>query len=597
MKKLINILIIITFLFLLFGCSSNNVEEDMKLSRVSLTDAFLEDGEWMVKQQQNIDYIRQLDIDKLLYFYYKNAGLPAKNDATPYQDWESNPPHLGITTGHYVSACSMLYAQTGDEWYKERVDYVIGELIKCQQDNGYLLAQPIERFDDLEAGKGIWVSGVPYYFVHKLLAAAIDAYTYCGNTEAIPMASKLADWVYGRMSVLGRNVRNQVLLVEYGGMAETLYRLYDITKSETHKLAAELFHEDLHFGAWASNTDNLYTQHANTSIPKAQGFLKAYLEDGDENMLNAAKNFFDMVVYDRTYPNGGNSRQECFGISGIIYGYTTDVNDNPSETCNIYNMIKLAYSLYELTGDGKYMDYIEIALLNGIMGSINTDGCKTYYQHMYTDAKKVFHKPTTGFWCCTGTGMENFAKVAEALYVNEGDGAVQVNIFVSSKYKDKNGFSFSLKAEDNKVKITITGDGNKTVKLRNPYWAQSASVKINGETVEATEEGGYFSLNRKWKQGDVIEYDIPYKTFLIRCLDNRNYFSLRYGPYLMVAVGEMGKPVIYGANNEEIGENTWRIEPREIGYVMLTDTEPLPIQKYGLVTEETYTMYLTVNAD
>lgn len=60
-----------------------------------------------------------------------------------YEGWES----LGVagqTLGHYLSACAMYYATSGDERFLQRLEYTINELDSCQQANGdgYLAATP-----------------------------------------------------------------------------------------------------------------------------------------------------------------------------------------------------------------------------------------------------------------------------------------------------------------------------------------------------------------------------------------------------------------------------------------------------------------------
>lgn len=42
---------------------------------------------------------------------------------------------------------------------------------------------------------------------------------------------------------------------------------------------------------------------------------------------------------------------------------------NTQETCTMYNVLKLARSLYRWTGDSRYADWYERGLLNGILGT------------------------------------------------------------------------------------------------------------------------------------------------------------------------------------------------------------------------------------
>ena len=41
--------------------------------------------------------------------------------------------------------------------------------------------------------------------------------------------------------------------------------------------------------------------------------------------------------------------------------------------------------------------------------------------------------------------------------------------------------------------------------IRKPAWAQACAVTLNGKAERASESGGWLSLKRDWKQGDVVE--------------------------------------------------------------------------------------------
>lgn len=88
-------------------------------------------------------YLLLLEPNRLLHRFYKNAGLPTKGDV--YGGWESEGLS-GHTLGHYLSACAMMYASTGDNKFKQRVDDIVTELERCQQarKTGYVGAIPNE---------------------------------------------------------------------------------------------------------------------------------------------------------------------------------------------------------------------------------------------------------------------------------------------------------------------------------------------------------------------------------------------------------------------------------------------------------------------
>ena len=531
-----------------------------------------------------------MDTDRLLYWYYYEGGVPIPDGLNPYGDWESVSYLKGITLGHYITTCSMLYVQTGGEqWYLDKVNYCVDELEKCQKPSGYLLSLPETMFDQIEQGV---TAGVPYYFVHKVMAGLLDAYTYCGNKKALTLASRLGDWVYTRTSALTPYQITKMLTIEYGGVGESLYNLYAVTKNGNYLAAARKFNDPKFVNAWSANEDNITDIHANTTIPKATALVKEYLVSNDVKYLAAAENFWEMVVATRTFSNGGNAHQEHFREVGVLAPYCDELDDKPSETCNIYNMIKLSQYLYEITGNGKYIDYIERALLNGIMGSMNDRGCKTYYQYLHTNAKKMFHGRASGFWCCTGTGMENFAKVVESIYHNQGD-TVQYNIFISSSYTD-GAFAADMKCEDEHTLITVTAGGTKTVALRVPYWTVNPTLKINGESVAVkADENGYIILSRDWNVGDTIEYITPYKGSVIKLPDSQDTFSIMYGPYLMAAFGKLEDNELVGSYTDGwLGNLTGKLVRQNNGMFKLeAGGETLTMQKYGLITQGNYTVY------
>ncbi len=146
-------------------------------------------------------YILSLKPDRLLYRFYKNAGLPLKDSI--YGGWE-NDGLSGHTLGHYLSAASMMYASTGRQEFKQRVDYIVGELDKCQdaRKTGYVGAIPNEDSLWYKVQHGIIKSGgfdlngawSPWYTVHKVMAGLVDAYLYCDNKAALAIVTKMADW-------------------------------------------------------------------------------------------------------------------------------------------------------------------------------------------------------------------------------------------------------------------------------------------------------------------------------------------------------------------------------------------------------------------
>ena len=108
---------------------------------------------------------------------------------------------VGQTTGHYRSALSLMYASTGDKRFKERVDYIVSEIAKAQQEHSDGYTGPVRTevwknifSGDLKAHKwGVGGGYVPWYVMHKTFAGLIDTYLHTDNEQALEVLIELAD--------------------------------------------------------------------------------------------------------------------------------------------------------------------------------------------------------------------------------------------------------------------------------------------------------------------------------------------------------------------------------------------------------------------
>lgn len=509
----------------------NDRLEAFPLNCVTLLDPYEENAFSL-----EVKYLKSLDPDRLLRGFYDIAKKKGK--AELYGGWE-NSNIQGHTMGHYLTALAQAYASCGDAELKNTADYVISELEKCQAENGYLGAIPEEHYTRLETGntEGTWV---PWYTMHKILSGLIAVYKFTGRQKALDIASRLGDWIFSKTVYWDAEMQKTVLSTEYGGMNDCLYELYSLTLNKDHLVAAHCFDElplftELYFGR-----DILDGKHANTTIPKFLGALNRYLVlgEGEEFYLIASMNFWDTVVNNHSYITGGNSEWEHFGTPNILDAERTECN---CETCNTYNMLKLTRHLFMLTGDRKYRDYYESTLINAILSSQNPEtGMTTYFQPMATGFFKAYSSPYDHFWCCTGSGMENFSKLGDSIYFHS-DNSLLVNRFTSSaiKWKEKN-ITLIQQADLPKITFTVKGSAEFTLMLPLTSWCKEMpTVKINGEAVTATESDGFIALDRSWNDADTVEYTLPMKICAHRLPDNKSSFCFTYGPYVLSA--DLGK--------------------------------------------------------
>src|SRR5215469_18562249 len=101
-----------------------------KLRPFDLNSVRLRPGEALEALEVNRRYLMGLDPARLLHTFRLNAGLPST--AEPLGGWEAPNNELrGHFTGHYLSACALLAAQTGDATVRERGVLMAMELAKC----------------------------------------------------------------------------------------------------------------------------------------------------------------------------------------------------------------------------------------------------------------------------------------------------------------------------------------------------------------------------------------------------------------------------------------------------------------------------------
>jgi DUF1680 family protein len=190
------------------------------------------------------------------------------------------------------------------------------------------------------------------------------------------------------------------------------------------------------------------------------------------------------------------------------------------------------------------MDYYERSLYNHILASVAENNAgNTYHVPLRPGSIKQFGNPNmTGFTCCNGTAIESNTKLQNAIYFKSIDNkALYVNLFVPSKleWTERNIIveqTTSYPKED-QTRLTIKGSGKFDINVRVPSWATKGySVKINGTIQELqAKPGSYLKISRKWKEGDIIDLQMPFQFHLDPVMDQPNIASLFYGPILLAA--------------------------------------------------------------
>lgn len=523
----------------------------LKAEPFALENVLLLDGPFKQAMDRDAAYLLQLEVDRLLAGFREDAGLTPR--AARYGGWESQGV-AGHTLGHYLSACSKMYRATGDARFRERVNYIVKELEECQRKNGdgYVAAIPEGKriFSEVARGdirsKGFDLNGgwVPWYTMHKLLAGLRDAYLYCENEDARRVWIGAADWALRVTDKLNDEQLQTMLRCEQGGMKETAADLYSITGDAKYLALANRFTHKAVLDPLSRHEDCLNGLHANTQIPKMIGCAREYELTGDPYFQSAASFFWETVVKHHSYATGGHSDGEHFGPPDTL---SKRLSTNTTETCNVYNMLKLTKHLFEWQPAAEYADFYERALYNHILGSQDPQsGSVTYYMSLLSGTSKQYQGQFDTFSCCVGTGMENHAQYGEAIYFQDAQG-LYVNLFIASElqWKDK-GVVVRQETrfpEEPRTRLVFhcAQPTECTVHIRRPYWASTDfPITVNGEKQPLTgPPSSFLAIQRTWRDGDVLSVEFPMSFRMEPMPDDPNRVALMYGP--LVLAGALGQ--------------------------------------------------------
>ena len=556
------------------SAQANNpaIDTELRLVRAQplpLDSVRLTGGPLKHAQDLELEYLLALEPDRMLAYLRRSARLEPK--AQGYGGWDGDGRQLtGHIAGHYLSGVSLAFAATGDTRFKERSEYIVSELkaIQDAQGDGYLGAQMDRNRVDgktlfQELSKGVIRSGgfdlngmwSPWYVEHKIFAGLRDAYRYTGNRQALDVEIKFAGWAENILAPLSDEQLQRMMATEFGGMNEVLADLFADTGDRRWLTLAGKFHHTAVINRLAQKEDILPGTHGNTNIPKLYGALKLYLYTGDQTEGAAARFFFDEIAQHHTFATGGNTRNEYFGqpdqLSSMIDGRT-------AETCNIYNMIKMARTLFSTDPEVRYPDYQERALFNHILASQDPDDGRVCY--MVPVGRGVQHEyqgKFQSFTCCVGSAMESHALHADGLYYASPE-KLWVNIYAPStaQWKSANvkvDVSTDLPiGQTATIKFTPQSSKKFTLALRRPFWAGDGfSVKVNGSVFKTSAApDSYVEIARTWKAGDTVEIAMPKTLRKEPLADNPNRFAVMWGP--LTLAGDLG-PEIRGRGGDGQG--------------------------------------------
>ena len=514
-----------------------------RMQGFALDQVRLLDSEFAAAAATNLRYLHSLPVDRLAHSFRVQAGIASH--AAPLGGWEKPDCELRghFSGGHYLSAAALAWASHRDEILKARGDRLVAALAACQQANGYLSAFPESFFDRLSRGQKVWA---PFYTIHKIQAGMLDMYRHAGNQQALRVATGIGDWVVRWLNGFSDDEIAHILKTEYGGINESMCELYALTGNGRYLDAAHRFDQASLFDPLAAHRDELQGLHSNTQVPKVIGAARRYELTGEPRYRRIAEFFWEAITQNRTYATGGSSNDEFWKTGpGDLKG---QLGLYSAECCVAYNLLKLTDHIYRWSGDPRAFDYYERTLYNARLGTQDGDGMKLYYYPLRPGAAKFYNSPTDSFWCCTGSGAEEFARFNDSIYFHD-DGELYVNLFIPSELNwPEQGLRLRQdtafpREPVTRLQLSLAKPATFALNLRVPAWiAPGAGVRVNGEALDVfASPGSYLTLHRAWHDGDRVELDLPMRLHSVALPGDDGLHAAMYGPLVLAArLGSQG---------------------------------------------------------
>lgn len=323
---------------------------------------------------------------------------------------------------------------------------------------------------------------------------------------------------------------------------------------------------------------------------------------GSAHGVNLAEGMKEPLIYYQQHPEqqyldamqkGLHDLTKYNGMAHGLFGADESLHgNNPtqgSELCTAVEMMFTLENSLAITGGVDYADRLEKIAFNALPAQTSEDYMTRQYfqqanQVMLTRAAHNFnvnHAGTdvcygllSGYPCCTSNMHQGWPKFVQNLWYATPDNGLAALIYSASDVNANvaNGVPVTFKEETNypfDENIRFTLSLNKKIKtvsfpfhLRIPAWCKNATVKINGTALQQSPGNQIVKINREWKNGDVVELQLPMHIFKNTWYENS--VSVERGPLVYaLKIGQDIKlvkndrdPIAYGSEYYEVRPTT-----------------------------------------
>ena len=443
-----------------------------------------------------------------------------------------------------------------DPSLREAADSAIRLIGQAQTPEGYLntyyQTHPDERrFSNLQNNHELYCAG-------HLIEAAVAFAQAVGDTRLLDVARRYADLID---RVFGPE---EGKLHGYPGheiIEMALVRLFRLTGEERYLRLARYFIDQrgqapLYFEEEArrdGNRDFVWNEtfmryqyyqagkpvreqteaegHAVRAVYLYSGMADVAAETGDQTLFEACRTLFDNIVSRRMYITGAIGSTHV----GEAFTYDYDLPNESvyAETCAQIGLCFFAQRMLNSEMDGRYADVIERALYNSVLSGMSLDAKRFFYvnplevvpEACEKDDRLRHVKPQRQKWfgcACCPPNLARFLGSLPSYAFSAGGDTLYMHLYIGGEVRVALAHAevhLSVESDypwDGRVRLTVHTPGEYGIAVRISGWCRGYELKVNGESVSSEPVRGYVSLNRVWREEDMVELNLKMPVTLMR---------------------------------------------------------------------------------
>ena len=484
------------------------------------------------------EFYLRIPNDDLLLGFRSRAGQPAPGHTLG--GWYGDDVfHI---FGQILSGLARLYAATGDQACKEKVNALLDGWTKTLAPDGYFFYSTKPN--------------APHYIFDKMVGGLVDMALYCGRRDALNDLSRVTDWAIKHLDRSHKWLDGG----EWYTLSENLYRAYQATGDPKYRDFAKVWEYTTYWSAYAERRDIFVKQpdgnetqryHAYSHVNTLGGAAMAYRVRGGHTYLETIRNAYGFLQANEVFATGGFGPDESIVPPSKLGELLQSTSASFETQCGSWAVFKLCKNLIALTGDAKYGDWIEQVAYNGIAATIpeTPDGQVFYYSDYNPFGATKFNNPTP-WTCCAGTRPMAAADVDDLIYFKAPDG-LNVNLFIPSTVTLANGVKVTQQTrfpedETTELQVRAKQPARFTLRVRRPAWIQGKpSAELNGAVVAMGEDAKHWlALTRTWNDGDRLAITLPMSLRAVPLYKSHAYpTAIAIGPVVLAFRTDGDSPV------------------------------------------------------